>query len=65
MLKFRQIKLPVKKILIQILDKLDLLKRKYLRANHSKFVTKEPSKAIMLRTKLRNQFFKSYNPYQE
>ena len=32
------------------------LKKKYLRANHSKFVTKELSKAIMLRSKLRKDF---------
>ena len=31
---------------------------KYLRANHSPFVTKELSKAIMLRLKLRNQYLK-------
>ena len=34
------------------------VKEKYLRANHSKFVNKELSKAIMLRTKLRNKFLK-------
>ena len=33
-------------------------KKKYLRANHSKFVNKELSKAMMLRTKLRNKFLK-------
>ena len=34
------------------------VKKKYLRANHSKFVNKELSKAMMLRTKLRNKFLK-------
>ena len=34
------------------------LKKKYLRANHSKLVTKELSKEIMLRSKLRKRFFK-------
>ena len=34
------------------------VKEKYLRANHSKFVNKELSKAIMLKTKLRNKFLK-------
>ena len=33
-------------------------KKKYLRANHSKFVNKELSIAMMLRTKLRNKFLK-------
>ena len=31
---------------------------KYLRANHPHFVTEELSKAIMLRSKLRNQYLK-------
>ena len=34
------------------------VKKKYLRANHSKFVNKELSEAMMLRTKLRNKFYK-------
>ena len=34
------------------------LRKKYLRANHSKFVTKELSKSIMLRSKLRKRFLK-------
>ena len=34
------------------------VKKKYLFANHSKFVNKELSKAIMLRTKLHNKFLK-------
>ena len=44
---------------MEILDKFAPLKKKYIRANHSKFVTKEPSKAIMLKLKLRNQFLKT------
>ena len=34
------------------------VKKKYLRANHSKLVNKVLSKAIMLRTKLRYKLFK-------
>ena len=34
------------------------LKKKYLRSGHSKFVTKERSRAIMLRPKLRKKFLK-------
>ena len=49
----------IRKIFMEILDKFALLKKKYIRANHSKFVTKELSKAIMLRSKLRNQFPKT------
>ena len=44
---------------MEILDKFAPLKKKYIRANHSKFVTKELSKAIMLKLKLRNQFLKT------
>ena len=43
-----------------LLNNVALLKTKFLRANHSKFVTKELSKAIMLRTKPRNQFLKKW-----
>ena len=43
-----------------LLNKVVLLKTKFLRANHSKFVTKELSKGIMLRTKPRNQFLKKW-----
>ena len=40
----------IRKIFMEILDKIAPLKKKYIRANHSKFVTKELSnKAIMLR----------------
>ena len=44
---------------MKILDKLTPLKKKYIRAHHGKFVTEELSKAIMLRSKLRNQFLKT------
>ena len=44
---------------MEILDKFAPLKKKYIRANYSKFVSKELSKAIMLRSKLRNQFLKT------
>ena len=44
---------------MEISDKFASLKKEYIRANHSKFVTKELSKAIMLRSKLRNQFLKT------
>ena len=44
--------------LMELLNEVAQLKTKFLRANHSKFVTKDVSKAIMLRTKLRNQFLK-------
>ena len=43
---------------IELLNKTAPVKTKFLRANHFKFVTKEVSKAIMLRTKLRNKFLK-------
>ena len=43
---------------MELLTKLAPLKSKFLKTNHSKFVTKEVSKAVMLRTKLRNQFLK-------
>ena len=46
----------LRKIFIEILDKLAPLKKKYIRSNHLKFVTKEIGKAIMLRSRLRNQF---------
>ena len=48
----------LKKCFVKLLNKVAPLKTKFLRANHSKFVTKDVSKAIMLRTKLRNQFLK-------
>ena len=39
-------------------NKVAPLKIKFRSANHSRFVTKDVSKGIMLRTKLRNQFLK-------
>ena len=44
---------------MKTLDKLASFKEKSFRANHSKFVTKELTKAIMLRSKLRNQLLKT------
>ena len=49
----------IRKIFMEVLDEFAPLKKKYIRANHSKLVTKELSKAIMLRSKLRNQFLKT------
>ena len=47
-----------KNCFMELLNKVAPLKTKFLRARHSKFVTKEVSMVIMLRTKLRNQFLK-------
>ena len=47
-----------KNIFLKVLNKHAPIKTKYSRANHSPFVTKELSKAIMLRSKLRNQYLK-------
>ena len=52
----------IRKIFMEVLDKFACLKKKYIRVNHSantKFVTKELKKAIMLRSKIRNQFLKN------
>ena len=43
---------------MELLNKIAPLKTKCMRANHSKFVTKEVSKTVMRRTKLRNKFLK-------
>ena len=43
---------------MKLLSKVTPLKTKFLRLNYFKFVTKDLRKAIMLRTKLRNQFLK-------
>ena len=48
----------LKKCFMNLLNQVVPLKTKFLNVNHSKFVTKDVSKAIMLRTKLRNQFCK-------
>ena len=47
---------------MDLLNKFAPLKCKHLRANHSKFMTKELSKAIMLRTRFRHQFLKMKTP---
>ena len=43
---------------LKVLNKHAQIKMKYLRANHSPFVTEELSKAITLRSNLRNQYLK-------
>ena len=45
-------------IFIDILNLHAPLKKKYLRANHSKFISKELSKEIMLRSKIGNKLLK-------
>ena len=45
-------------IIVSLLNVYAPLKKKYLRANHESFVTKELRKAIMLRTRLRNIYLK-------
>ena len=50
--------IELKTIFIELLNKVAPLKTKYLRGNYSKFTTKELSKAIFLRTKLRNKIWK-------
>ena len=47
-----------KDTIIDSLNKYSPLKRKYLRANHSNFIAKGLSKAIMQRSKLRNLYLK-------
>ena len=47
-----------KNIFLKVLNKHAPIKTKYLRANHSPFVTEELSKAFMLRSNLRNQYLK-------
>ena len=42
-----------------VLDKLAPWKKKYVRGNYSSFMNKALSKAIMVRTKLRNTFLKN------
>ena len=43
---------------MNVLNKFAPLKKKYLRANHSRFVSKELNKAIMQRSRLRNAYLK-------
>ena len=45
-------------IIVSLLNVHVPLKKKYLRANHLSFVTKELRKAIMERTRLRNIYLK-------
>ena len=47
-----------KNIFLKVLNKHAPIKTKRLRGNHSPFVTKDLRKAIMLRSKLRNQYLK-------
>ena len=49
------------KTFLTVLDKHAPIKKKYLRANHANFVTKQLRKAIMKRSKLRNDFLKDRN----
>ena len=49
------------KTFLTVLDKHAPIKKKYLRANHANFVTKLLRKAIMKRSKLRNDFLKDRN----
>ena len=44
---------------MELSDKLAPWKKQYIRANHSKFITKELIKAVMLSLKLGNQFLKT------
>ena len=47
-----------KMIFLNVLNSFAPVRKIYLRANHSKFVNKELSKAMIQRTKLRNKFLK-------
>ena len=49
------------KTFITVLDKHTPIKKKYFRANHSNFVTKQLRKAIMKISNLRNDFLKDRN----
>ena len=46
------------KILTETLNKHARIKKKYIRVNHTNFVTKSVRKAIMLRSRFRNIFLK-------
>ena len=48
----------LKMTFLNVLNKFALLKKKYLRVNHSHFVNKELNKAIMQRSRLRNAYLK-------
>ena len=47
---------------MDLLNKFVFLRWKYLRANQSKFMKKELSKATMLKTRFRHQFLKIKTP---
>ena len=49
------------KTFLTVSEKHALIKKKYLRANHPDFVTKQLRKAIMKKSKLRNDFLKDRN----
>ena len=49
------------KTFLTVLDKHAPIKKKYLRVNYSNFLTKQLRKAIMKRSKLRNDFLKDRN----
>ena len=49
------------KKVFHIFNKHAPIKRKYIRANEAPFMTKDLHKAIMKRSKLRNNFLKSRN----
>ena len=44
---------------LNVLNRFVPLKKKYLRPNHSRFVNKELNKAIMERSRLRNEYLKN------
>ena len=48
---------------MELVDKCAPVKYKYLTAKYSKVMTKELRKAIMLRTKLQNQYLKKKRSY--
>ena len=52
----------LQKTFMDFLNKFAPLKCKYLKAYHSRFMTKELSKAIMFRTRFRHQFLKMKTP---
>ena len=43
---------------LNVLNKFAPLKKKYLRANHSRFVNKKLNKAIIQRSRVRNEYLK-------
>ena len=49
----------IRKNFMKILDAFTPLKKKYIRANHSRFATEERSKVIILTSKLRCPFLKT------